>query len=446
MLGRALKALTINRGQSPFRTLDDQATGFMTGFGVSGSMPEKEAAGGDYLSMVSAVYKASGPVFAAIAARGYPFSEARFQFQELRSGRPGRLFGTPDLSLLEHPWPNATTGELLWRMEQDASLAGNSFLTPVGVSGKRRIRRLRPDWVTIISGVAGEVESSAWDIDAEVLAYVYSPKGLNAPEAVLLTPDQVAHYSPIPDPDAQWRGMSWLTPLLAEISADQEATAHKAAYFRNGTTSNMVVSYDASRTIEQVKAFRDLFDQSHRGARNAYKALHMGGGADIKSLGADMQQIDFKALQGASETRIAAAAGVGSIIARFSEGMQGSSLNQGNYNAAKRQFADMTLRPLWRTAAASLAKPAFVTVPTGARLWVDTRDIEFLKEDRLAATDIQAKMAATIRALVDSGFDPDAVIDAVEADDLSRLVGTHSGLFSVQLQPAGTQSQGGTTP
>lgn len=126
-------------------------------------------------------------------------------------------------------------------------------------------------------------------------------------------------------------------------------------------------------------------------------------------------------------------------MARFSEGMQGSSLNAGNYGAAKRQFADMTLRPMWRTAAGALAK--FCPPPNpGARLWYDTRDVEFLKDDRKDETEIIQQQAATIKSLVDAGYTPDAVIDAVEAGDLSRLTGKHSGLYSVQLQAPGQQS------
>jgi hypothetical protein len=49
--------------------------------------------------------------------------------------------------------------------------------------------------------------------------------------------------------------------------------------------------------------------------------------------------------------------------------------------------------------------------------------------------------ASTVRQLVDAGFDPDAVIDAVKAGDLSRLLGAHSGLYSVQLQPPADMSE-----
>ena len=391
----------------------------------------------NFEQMVRRAYKANGPVFACVQARAFTFSEARFQYQEMRDGRPGRLFGNSSLSLLESPWPNATTGELLWRMEQDASLAGNCYLTTVGSGSARRIRRLRPDWVTILTGIRSDPEEdSPFDLDAEVVGYIYAPAGMAKPPTPrLLTVDQVVHYSPIPDPEAQWRGMSWIQPVLPEVESDSQATRHKLKFFENGATSNVVVTYDASVDPDKVERFKTIFDQAHQGVDNAYKTLHLGGGADAKTLGASLQQIDFKATQGAGETRIAAASGVGAIIARFSEGLQGSSLNSGNYQAAKRQVADMTLRPLWRTAAASLAK--FASTPDGARLWYDDRDIEFLQDDRKDQADNLQKAAATIMSLVSAGYDPDAVIDAIEAGDLSRLTGRHTGLFSVQLQKPG---------
>jgi len=63
------------------------------------------------------------------------FSEARFQFRQIRNGRPGDLFGTADLQMLEVPWTNGTTGDLLYRMIQSADLAGNAFVArrPQGV-------------------------------------------------------------------------------------------------------------------------------------------------------------------------------------------------------------------------------------------------------------------------------------------------------------------------
>jgi hypothetical protein len=40
--------------------------------------------------------------------------------------------------------------------------------------------------------------------------------------------------------------------------------------------------------------------------------------------------------------------------------------------------------------------------------------------------------------LLDAGWEPDAAVKYLASDDLTLLVGKHSGLFSVQLQPPGT--------
>ena len=229
--------------------------------------------------------------------------------------------------------------------------------------------------------------------------------------------------------------MSWITPILNEIQADQQAQSHKLKFFKNGSTTQLVVTYDGTKSPDKVKEFKKLFDENYSGVDNAYKVLHMGGGADIKALGMSMKDIDFKNLTASAETRIAAAAGVGSIIARFSEGMTGSSLNSGNYSSAKRQYADMTLRPLWRIASASLSKPSVVIVPGGSRLWYDDRDIKFLQEDAKDAAEIQSTEAQTMKILIDAGFNPSEVVTAVTSGNLQALKDNHSGLFSVQLQP-----------
>ena len=421
------KALTLNPAAEPERLGDGSV------FYRSSSYLSEEAPDG-FEQYATQMYKANPIVFRCVEARRQPFSEARFQVQEIVDGRPGRLSNVPSLDLLSNPWPNGTTGELLSRMEQDAALAGNFYATTNQLG---HVRRLSPSYVRIVSGVPN-VDNSQHRIDARVLAYVYQPPDGTT---IVLTPEQVVHYSPIPDPLAQWRGMSWLTPAVREIQADDYATTHKLNWYRNGAQTSLALKYDSSLTREQFEDAVTAFRQAHEGPENAYKTLHVAGGADPTVISTELRN-DFKTIQGAGETRIAAAAGVGAIIGGLSEGLQGSSLNAGNYTAAKRQFADMTLRPLWRTAAAALSK--LVVVPAGSRLWYDARDVEFLKDDRKDAAEILSTTATTIRTLVDAGYTPESVAVAVEAGDLTRL--EHSGLYSVQLQAAGAiaPTTGGT--
>jgi phage portal protein BeeE len=225
--------------------------------------------------------------------------------------------------------------------------------------------------------------------------------------------------------------MSWLTPVVREIMGDGAATAHKLKFFENGGTPNMVIKRDDPVTGDTFNAWVAAMRAGNEGLANAYKTLYLSAGADATAVGADMQQLDFKVVQGAGETRIAAAAGIHPVIVGLSEGMQGSSLNAGNFNSARRMVADRTMSPLWRNVAGSLE--VLVPPPGGSRLWWDGRDIPFLREDRKDAAEIQQIKAASIRQLVDAGYVPESVVKAVEGENMTLL--KHSGLYSVQLQP-----------
>lgn len=386
----------------------------------------------DFDGYVQKSFKENGVVFTTVLVRQFILGEARFQYQRLQQGRPGDLWGDQTLSLLENPWPNGTTGELIARMEQDASFGGNFFATKVEDEFGQRLRRLRPDWVTIVTEAPRRDDGSPgspFDIGARVSGYIYKPPG---EEPTLLPADRVVHYSPIPDPSAQWRGMSWVTAIGSEVMADKAATKHKLKFFENGASSNIVLSYDKDYPVEKVRANAELFREQHAGVNNAYKTIHLGGGVDPHMVGADLKQLDFKVTQGAGESRIAAASLVGAVLAQFSEGMQGSSLNAGNFNAAKRRFADVGARPLWRMMAASLAK--VVPVPPSNRLWYDDRDIPFLQDDAKDAAEILAQNAQAIRTLTDGGYDGESAVQAIVSGDLRLL--KHTGLPSVQVQPA----------
>lgn len=371
------------------------------------------------------IYRTSGPVFSCIAARMALFSEARFQYQRFEKGRPGELYGSPRLRLLEKPWPNADTGELLARAEQDVSLAGNWFVHQVAPD---RLRRLRPDWMTIIIGSKLEVNDVSKAIDAEVIGYMYEAPGESR---ILLMPETVVHWSPIPDPVANYRGMSWIPPAIVDVQADRSAATHRQRFFDNAATSNFVVLPDKDIGIEEFRDFRDDFTSQYEGALNAFKTIFLGGGSDVRVLGLDFEKMDFRNVQGAGETRIAAAAQVPPIIAGFSEGLQAATYS--NYGQARRKFGDHFARPQWRSVANALSK--LVGVPNASRLWYDDRDIPFLREDLGDEAEIRAKDAATIKVLIDAGYLPDAAVDFVRTSNLGVLLGQHSGRVSVQLNP-----------
>lgn len=377
------------------------------------------------------------PAFAAQMVRALVMSQARFTFRNLPSSRtPRRRFGTGALAPLEKPWPNATTGEMIARMEWHAGLTGNAYV----MRRPRRLRVLRPDWVAILYGSDLEPEDPSHALDGEIVGYVYANQGFTGtyvPTTIL--PADIAHWSPIPDPECAGIGMSWITPALRDLQGDIAATEHKLQFFKNGATPNMVVKGIPAIDKTQFDAIVDMLEERHKGIRNAYKTLYLTTGADATVVGSDLSQLDFKNTQGAGETRIAALSRVHPTILGVAEGLAGSSLNAGNFAMARRIWADTWVYPSLQDLAASLAP--LVNVPDDAELWFDVADMPILREDAQDAANISLTQAQTVTTLVKEGFTPESAIAATNAQDMTLLV--HTGLVSVQLQPPGTAAQPG---
>ncbi|HEU5085717.1 MAG TPA: phage portal protein [Acidimicrobiales bacterium] len=371
----------------------------------------------------------SPPAFAAQWTRSLVLSQARFSWRNPphHQTAPRKLFGTQALAILERPWPNGTTGELITSMEWHAGLAGNAYVLNRG----GRLRVLRPDWVTIVYGSMSDPDADRFALDAELLGYVYHPGGFRSnakPETLLVS--EVAHWAPIPDPLGAGVGMSWLTPVLREIQGDIAATTHKLKFFENGATPNLVVKGLPADDPQKFKALVALLEEQHSGLSNAYKTLYLSAGGDATVVGANLKDLDLKGVQGSHETRIAQASKVPATVLNISEGLAGSSLNAGNFGQARRNFADTWLYPSLRDLCGALS--TIVPPPRDVELWFDTSDMPFVREDGKDAAEIEKVKAETIRSLVDGGFEPDSVVAAVQAQDMSLL--SHSGKLSVQLQ------------
>ena len=393
-----------------------------------GATPQQEMPA-TYIGFAERMYRSNPVVLACMDRRMSLFSEARFKWRQIRQGQPGDLFGNPDLAILEQPWPNGTTTDLLARAIQDVDLAGNFYC----VRDSKRLYRLRPDWVTIILGSRLEPVQAAYAPDVEILGYLYRPP-MGEPREFMV--QEVAHWAPRPDPLANFRGFTWLEAALREVMGHDAMTTHHLKYFENGATPNIVVEVtDPNINPAGFERWIKAFNNDHEGLRNAYRTMYLAK-AHATVVGGKME--DFQTVKGHAETLIAAAAGVPAVIAGLSEGLEGSSLNAGNFGAAKRLFSDGTMRPLWRSMCQAMS--TIMPVPNGAELWYDVSDIPFLAEDQLDKSAILEQNSNVMHTLVAAGFEPDSVVTAVTSGDLTALV--HSGLYSVQLQPAGAVTEG----
>jgi hypothetical protein len=232
---------------------------------------------------------------------------------------------------------------------------------------------------------------------------------------------------------------------VREVQSDKAATLHKQRFFDNGATLGAVIAAKENLTTDQFKEWMDNLQKAHAGVNNAYKPLYLGSPVDVSVLTADMRQLDFKATQGAGETRICAAGRVPPIIVGVSEGLQAATYS--NYGQARRAFGDAWAHPQWEDAIGALETlvegPARRWYPK-ARLWYASKHIAFLREDQKDAAEIQQIKASTINSLINAGWKPITSRDAVETENFSLL--EHTGLVSVQLQPPGAPRPPGGAP
>lgn len=389
----------------------------------------------DFATYVSGAYQANGVVFAAAVARAALFSEARFRFRRYSDGA---LFGGPQLDILERFPGERGPKDFLARLFGYADMGGHGWV----VRSPEGLRTLRPDWVQPVIGSMFEpVEREEAIPDGDIIGLVYHPGGYQkGKRGQVYLSGEFRLFKTTDDPLSPWGGgMSWLTPIVREVMADNAINTHKLKFFENAATPNAVVTFGDVLDPDAYDAWVDAFEKKKVGVANAYKTVYLPSNTTLTPVGKDFQQADLKAVQGAGETRIAVAAGIPAVVLGISEGLAGSSLNAGNYTSARRRFADLTMRPLWRGVCEALAP--FVAVPDGAELWYDDGDIPFLQEDMKDAADIAQVRAIAIRNLVDAGFKPDAAVVAVSTGNFTALSGSHSGLYSVQLQPPGSGQQ-----
>lgn len=431
---------TIERNTfGPYGGVDFPLTGVMPMPSMDGSPVEASAA--DFASAVRTIHSRSGVVSAAVTARGLVMSQLSFKFRSVQAD--GRLFGTQALAPLERPGGDLTRQSMLMRVEQDVAYHGNFYARRTD-SG---LRRLRPDWVTILIGSNERPSDPSMAADATVIGYIYKPGGPTSPHpGQMLTPAEVAHWAPEPHPTSLFIGEAWVTSVYREIAADMQSTDHVSKFFANAATPNMIAKAPPGVvTREQFEEWVDAFDGAHRGAVNAWKTIYTQAGTDVDVVGSQLAQLGMAELQGGFETRVSSRSRVPATVLLIREGLGGSALNAGNYAQTRRLWADSWFSPYAQGFCAAMER--IIGVPSGSELTFDPAKVLLLQEDVGDAATIRQSDAATIRALTDAGYGPDAVIDYVAGNgDLAKLRGSHSGLFSVQLQEPGasTSSQGPT--
>jgi hypothetical protein len=380
-------------------------------------------------------YGSNPVVFAAILLRMMLFSEATFQWQ---AKDDKHLFGNTDLAILEEPWPDGTTGELLVRMEQDVSLVGTAYIWKV--PDEDMLVRLRPDWTTIISELVNVPGGGQY---RRRLGYwVEPPKTiLDQGKGQFYPVDEVAAWAPIPDPQASFRGMSWLTPAYRDVKGDDGMTTYKIKYLDNAASPNMLIKYAQKLQPGTVDAVRERMQARYAGPDNAFKTLVLDQGADATVIGNSLQQMDFSGVAAAGEQRILADGMVPGVLVGL-EPLRGAGRG---YQESMQKFANIWARPQWRSVCGALSK--LVNVPAGNRLWFDASDISALQDGEMEKGQTALVKAQALLALSQANYTHESAVAYVDSLDPTMLKENPVPVLppSAQVQHLLPQTQPGVT-
>ena len=394
--------------------------------GPSGSKPDQVDNG--FVSYVQRVHDRHGVVAAAVVTRALLLSQVRFKWR-----RPdGSLYGNRDLAPLERPG-SYTRPDFLSRLEHDVSYSGTAL---VGRRGAE-LFRLAPDKTTFIlkseSDPSWEGDTLVPPFDAKVVGLSYN-SGKASGRIEVFFPGEFAVWAPNPDPVFFWRGTSWISSVMREILIDGQVTDHESKFFEKAATPGLVFMMDPSRSADEIKAYQEVVDRKFAGNENSYKNMFLGGATDVKVVGSAMNDLGLGELQGTFENRVAVRSRIPAVVLGTKEALSGSSLNAGNYSAARRMLADGWFTPTVDGLCAALEP--LVSVPSdGSELGFDPSRVLFLQEDQKDEADIMQTKSVAYRQLVEAGADPDSARDYLMTGDMSKLV--HTGNVSVQLQPPG---------
>jgi hypothetical protein len=223
--------------------------------------------------------------------------------------------------------------------------------------------------------------------------------------------------SPYPDPMANFRGMSWMTPIIREVQADTALTEYKIKYLSNAATPNMIVKYKQKLMPDTIDSIRERMAARYGGVDNAFKTLILDQGADHTVVGNSLEQMNYTTVQAAGENRILMAAGVPGIVVGAKEGLTAATYS--NFKQAMRRFSDLTMWQLWPSVCSCLA--SIVDVPSGNRLWMRTSDIPALQEDEKERADTTLVKASAVAELSRYNWDPESIKLTVQSGDFSLL-------------------------
>ena len=207
-----------------------------------------------------------------------------------------------------------------------------------------------------------------------IIKWVYKDGGKEIPFDV----DEVIHFHTW-NPWNEWRGVSELTSLTAEISGDVSSNKYSNSILRNRSIPSGILSIPDMVEPEEAKRIQEAWDKAHKGKNKAGKIAVLGGGTKFIPTSLSMNDMQFLDSKAFNRQAILAKLGVPPEIVGVHDGK--TPLSGGNTKEVMQQFWTVTLIPEIRSIEDKLRTEFFTRFKISLEGRFDLSAIPELQED-----------------------------------------------------------------
>jgi HK97 family phage portal protein len=363
----------------------------------------------------------SGTLYATITRIATAFSAVRWHMFRTSDGR-GRITGpdprreVPKHAMLDlwnkpNPWMSGQyfreascqhlklTGQSFWALSYLAGIP--AFMWPI-----------RPDRVMPVP-----------DPDLFIAGWVYSgPNG----EQVPLRNEEVIWVRQ-PHPLNPYTGLGAVEPLMPDIESGRYISDWQRNFFRNSANPGGFVQFpkEVRLSDNEFNKLTARWAEQHQGVRAAHRVAFLEMGATWQSADLSMKDMQFVELRQDSRDIIYEANGVSKSILGVVDDVNRAAMEGTEYVFSK--YGTRVDLERYRDVLNTQLAPRFGATGTGVEMDFD----DPVPKDWQADSATTTANANGAKALVDAGYNPDDVTDAMSLPKMR-----HTGVIPAAAQPA----------
>lgn len=344
----------------------------------------------DYEQLAREGYQQNPVVYRAVQLVAQGVASVSYELHKGRGDKQQTIEDHPLLELLRHPNPVQDGHALIESLISHLMISGNGYLerTDERELDRMEVYALRPDRVRVVPGTDGWAE-----------AYEYTVGGLKRRWEV----DPYRGRMPILHmrrfhPTDDFYGMSPLDPGAWSVDVHSQAAAYNKALLENSGTPSGAFVYTGNpdngnaMPDDMFERLKQTIDEQVSGAKNGGKPLVLEGGLDWKTMGIDLDKLQFVEAKNMAAREIAFSLGVPPMLL----GIPGDN-TYSNYVEANRAFYRSTVIPMAQWYARAVTQWFRPLLDGDLHLVVDLDTIDALTVEREAAwTKLQQNQFLTI--------------------------------------------------